>query len=884
MKLRWLELTNVRRFSGQKAQLGPFGDGLTTITAGNEAGKSTFFDALHALLFVPYASSSQEVKSLQPHSGGAVSVAAVIELNGKDFRIEKTFLSQKKAAIIDCATGQVIKQQGDAEAWIEDNINKVNKGPAGLLWVRQGATHVDPEGKDKDASNITARRDLMSSVRGQIDAVTGGRRMDKIVEQCRKELDALATKSLKAKAGSPWKIVEDKAHDLLEYKERLETDVRALSQALEIKRKAKQRLSELHDAEKQAERIEKIASANKAFQDAKEHDRNVTSADKTLQLIKADVGQLIRQIEEITGKQTRREKLADEVTQKTEDETNLNNALKDADKALADAQGAITEKEGLRNTLNRSRKDAREVEKSCQKWDRLIVLADLSKQLSGPQNKLNDAETILERTEVTQTDLDHLVDLERRISIANEQRRAQFASFSVQPSTAGTFKINGVAVDPDKSTLIDHPIILNLSGVGSINLSPAEGAGRGIEDPETLAADLCAALQSLDVQTVQNARTAFNARQVAENDKTVAVAEIRGLAPDGADALVEERKELFIQLGHAPDAPLPGPSPNSGKGQSSELSVEEIEEQITSLDDDLVARRLNIQALQTVATQAASNVAKASGVLNHLLEEQTSLAKPQGEDAEMSAFKKTLAAETEKKTNATETLTELKEKAPDLDVAQSTHERLLNAQKADHDEINKLERELAHVDGAIETQSEGAVEEKLAEATDQLEKMTERTKRYELQAKALAMLIAHLDDARKDAQETYFEPIRNELRPLLAQLYAGAEFELNPDKMLVSKITRNGVTDDISVLSGGAYEQIAILTRLAFAKLFAKQGRHVPLILDDALVHTDDERISTMFNMLSQAAKDQQIIVFSCRTRAFSDLGGTRAFIEMEAV
>ena len=85
-------------------------------------------------------------------------------------------------------------------------------------------------------------------------------------------------------------------------------------------------------------------------------------------------------------------------------------------------------------------------------------------------------------------------------------------------------------------------------------------------------------------------------------------------------------------------------------------------------------------------------------------------------------------------------------------------------------------------------------------------------------------------------------------------------------------------------MSGGAYEQVTILTRLAFAKLFAKQGRHVPVILDDALVHTDDERISTMFNMLSQAAKDQQIIVLSCRTRAFSDLGGTRAFIETDAI
>ena len=433
MKLRQLELTNVRRFSGQKAQLGPFGDGLTTITAGNEAGKSTFFDALHALLFVPYGSSSQEVKSLQPHSGGAVSVAAVIELDGKDFRIEKTFLSQKKATIIDCASGQIIKQQGDAEAWIEDNINKVNKGPAGLLWVRQGATHVDPEGKDKDANNITARRDLMSSVRGQIDAVTGGRRMDKIVEQCRKELDALATKGLKAKAGSPWKTIEDNVQELLERKERLEADVRALSDALDIKRKAKLRLSELQNTEKKEEQVKQLATANDAFQDAQEHDRNVINADNTLQLIKAEMSQLSRQIKDITGRQHLRGKLADEIAQKTEDEKNLNTALQGANKALGNAQNTITEKEALRTDLNRSRKEARDVEKSRQKWDRLRVLAELADQLSGPQNKLNDAEAILERTEITQTDLDHLVDLERRISIANEQRRAQFASFSVQP-------------------------------------------------------------------------------------------------------------------------------------------------------------------------------------------------------------------------------------------------------------------------------------------------------------------------------------------------------------------------------------------------------------------------------------------------------------------
>ena len=44
------------------------------------------------------------------YSGGAASVAAVAEIDGKNFRIEKTFLAQKSAKIVDCANGQVIKQ------------------------------------------------------------------------------------------------------------------------------------------------------------------------------------------------------------------------------------------------------------------------------------------------------------------------------------------------------------------------------------------------------------------------------------------------------------------------------------------------------------------------------------------------------------------------------------------------------------------------------------------------------------------------------------------------------------------------------------------------------------------------------------------------------
>ena len=56
--------------------------------------------------------------------------------------------------------------------------------------------------------------------------------------------------------------------------------------------------------------------------------------------------------------------------------------------------------------------------------------------------------------------------------------------------------------------------------------------------------------------------------------------------------------------------------------------------------------------------------------------------------------------------------------------------------------------------------------------------------------------------------------------------------------------------------------------------MLATAGRVAPVILDDALVFTDDDRIECMFDALHRQAGDLQILVLTCRQRAFRDLGG----------
>ncbi|MEP1943408.1 MAG: AAA family ATPase, partial [Sulfitobacter sp.] len=173
MKLRSLTLENVRKFAGQKASINGIGDGVTVVSEANEFGKSTFFDALHALFFLKYGGATREIKALQPRSGGAVRVSAMIELPEGRFTVEKTYLAQKRARVLD-ATGSVVALDDEAEAWIAQLMGSGLEGPAGLLWVRQGVTALEPSGnvgadKSEKERLLGARRNLLSSVAGEID-------------------------------------------------------------------------------------------------------------------------------------------------------------------------------------------------------------------------------------------------------------------------------------------------------------------------------------------------------------------------------------------------------------------------------------------------------------------------------------------------------------------------------------------------------------------------------------------------------------------------------------------------------------------------------------------------------------------------------------------
>jgi len=185
-----------------------------------------------------------------------------------------------------------------------------------------------------------------------------------------------------------------------------------------------------------------------------------------------------------------------------------------------------------------------------------------------------------------------------------------------------------------------------------------------------------------------------------------------------------------------------------------------------------------------------------------------------------------------------------------------------------------LQQAIAGLNAEIRTRSDEAVEEKWRETAEALSSSETRIADFEREVATLQRLSAALEHARSEARELYLKPVVTELTPLLGLLFDDISITFDEKTLLPQSILRNGLEEEVDNLSGGMREQLSVLTRLAFARLLARSGRPTPVVLDDALVYSDDHRIEKMFDALHRQSRDQQIIVFSCRQRAFEKLGG----------
>jgi AAA ATPase-like protein len=140
-------------------------------------------------------------------------------------------------------------------------------------------------------------------------------------------------------------------------------------------------------------------------------------------------------------------------------------------------------------------------------------------------------------------------------------------------------------------------------------------------------------------------------------------------------------------------------------------------------------------------------------------------------------------------------------------------------------------------------------------------------------ARAVQLLRAVILRHRDDSRLRYVEPFRAEIERL-GRIVFGDSFEVEIDSSLrICSRTLAGRTVPYESLSGGAKEQLGIITRLAGAALVAKEDS-VPVIIDDALGFTDSHRLARMGAVFDAVGSDAQVLVLTCSPRRYDSVDG----------
>lgn len=877
MKLRSLTLSNVRKFAGQTAAITGIGDGVTVVSEANEFGKSTFFDALHALFFLKYGAATRDVKSLQPRVGGPVRISAEIDLPSGRFTLEKSFLSQKRASVRD-ARGTLIAQDDEAERWIAALMDKGLEGPAGLLWVRQGITALEPQGssgaeKTEKEKLLGARRDLLSSVAGEIDMVTGGRRMDRVIEAARASLARLATATGQPKANGPWKEAVQEAEALGRRKAELEEACTKLTTALSQRRQVATRLGALDQPEAHKTR-------QSALEEAQIAERAATAHADRLKEMRAQVR--LKELEHDRSRET-----LDRLLAQAEAYAQADKALQgaqerqktcqsEADTAGTRARAAEAAWRAAAEALLKLRRAREAAQQGALRRNAQEKHEALSKQLAEIVQKRG----ALEQANAALGTLRVNAPLLERVEAAHaawKEAGAEVASSGVRMQ----LRYDGPQRILYKGAPIESHIILtrevfDLPGIGQMTLDP--GAATADMGKVTQAHEaLEAVLEEAGVADVAGARAAARRRQEVQSEVTLLKTVLATLAPEGIEVVQAAQAQAAGVM--AAQAPARDEAPADPDALIRDLETAERAEQ------------QHLAAYEAAsATDAAAQTALARAQAQHS-------AATAGFDAAAGAFgdpatfeaRKTDAARAQTVAEAalaeaTRMADELGKDAPDPATVMANLTRARSAVDNAQRDISRLTAERADLNATIRARAEDGVEEALAEVTGRHQIAEDRAARFAHEAESLALLVETLAAKRGAAQETYFGPVQQELAPLLSILHADAALSFDPASLLPSGLARDGAEEALEVLSGGTQEQIAILTRLAFARLFARQGKPMPIVLDDALVYSDDDRIIKMFTALHRVALDQQVIVFSCRQMAFAGLGGTRPTVEIAPI
>lgn len=161
---------------------------------------------------------------------------------------------------------------------------------------------------------------------------------------------------------------------------------------------------------------------------------------------------------------------------------------------------------------------------------------------------------------------------------------------------------------------------------------------------------------------------------------------------------------------------------------------------------------------------------------------------------------------------------------------------------------------------------------------DQLAQKREQLSSLQTEYDAISLAMDALTQANTTLQNRFSPALGARAAEIFSAITAGryGKVLLSRDFSLSAEMAGDPVGRSIRLLSQGAADQLYLAVRLAICDMVLPAEKRVPLILDDALVSFDDDRLRAALDYLLAESEKRQILLFSCQKREMDYLSGRK--------
>ncbi|MCG6122449.1 MAG: AAA family ATPase [Microvirga sp.] len=880
MIIKDITVAGVGRFAS-RTRLAGLAPGLNVLSAPNEAGKSTLFRALRACLFQRHTSEAIPIRELATSEAALpVEISVAFSVEGRDYAITKSFLRSKSALLIRDGVEYARGAKADDVVWevlgLEPGSGRasIDTNSFGLLWVEQSHSFKPPEPSDG------ARDALRSIIASEVGTLVGGERARAILDAV---TDALAERETQRgpKAGGPLKVALDEAArlrqeeaGLREKRAELETEFGALE-------RLRAEFERLRDPRVEAELRSKRDDARVARDTAR-----AAVADLKTRKLEVDAAQerCARADERLSAARDARKRL-DESAERMAALGDEMVAAQEQANAAEERSRAATEALVLGDTA------LARADEALRRHIAAVEAADATSRLAGwvarrdelttLKSRIAEIEAALAKTLATPERLKNARALQERIVGLEARLDAQAGRLEIRLASdaAGAVTVDGEAIGERFAKALRGPTRVSVAGIGEIAITPPEAGDAQERELAQARRELAAVLDAMGCASIASAMDALDGARTLRSE---------------ADGLRPRIDAIAAEFGRN--------DPAAALGQR----IAAAQAVIANATTDAVALPGDRDALEERRREAArarslAEAAKAEARERHIaaqtrlaslrsrLDEQKGRVESARADSRSIAGEDVLALRAQERDAAAQALDALRrscreqeEATPDAEqiaLAEARADRLEQALDNLRRDIDRTEHDIRSREEIVRRLGADGLDERLARVEQERAMAERELVRVQRATDALRLLRDEIASGLAEGRSRFIAPVMENLRPYLGALFPGAELEIGDD-FSPARLTRASADEAFDLLSDGTREQIAVLVRLALGAMLAKNGHATPIILDDALVFSDDARIETMFDALARAAQRQQVIVLTCRSRAFAPIGGASLRIE----